>query len=54
MSIRDKETFQKWHKEAYLVEIEMTEILKAWEEVIIPDSFNVDILVGNPNLSVVK
>ena len=51
---QDKETFQKWHKEAYLVEIEMAEILKAWEALIIPDSFTVEILVGNPHLSVVK
>ena len=48
----DQTTYQKWHNESYLVEIEMNEILKNWESVIIRESFTLEVAVSNEDLCV--
>ncbi|MHA1354984.1 MAG: hypothetical protein ACTSR1_07425 [Candidatus Heimdallarchaeota archaeon] len=51
----DQATYQKWHDESYLIEIEMNEILKNWESTIIRESFTsftLEVAVGNEDLCV--
>ena len=48
----DQATYQKWHDESYLIEIEMNEILKNWEATIIRESFTLEVAVSNDDLCV--
>lgn len=48
----DQATYQKWHDESYLIEIEMNEILKNWESVIEKETFTLEVAISNDDLCV--
>ena len=46
----DRETYDKWLEIAPVMEIEMAEILQEWGEIIVPDSFKIEVWTSHPNL----